>query len=66
MYELIVKKSINEVFDIKHSLKKIMTMRFLSSVIMLISNLSIVIGSTRIDIVALDRLIHVILLNWIK
>ena len=41
-------------------------MRFLSCVIMLVSKLSLVIGSTRLDIVDLDILAHVILLDLIK
>ena len=45
---------------------EIMIIRFLSCAIMLVSKLSIVIGSTRLDIVDLDRLAHVILLDWIK
>ena len=38
-------------------------MRFLSCVIMLVSKVSLVIGSTRLDIVDLDGLAHVILLS---
>ena len=41
-------------------------MRFLSCVIMLVSKLSLVIGSTRLDIVDQDRLAHVVLLNLVK
>ena len=43
-----------------------MIIRFLSCAIMLVSKLSIVIGSTRLDIVDLDRLVDVIILDWIK
>ena len=39
-------------------------MRFLSCAIMLMSKLSLVIGSTRLDIVDPDRLAHVILINY--
>ena len=43
-----------------------MIIRFLSCEIMLVSKLFLVIGSMRLDIVELDRLAHVILLDWIK
>ena len=43
-----------------------MIIRFLSCVIMLVSKLSLVIGSIRLDIVDPDRLARVILLDWIK
>ena len=44
----------------------IMIVRFLLCVIMLVSKLSLVIGSVRLDIVDLDRLAHVVLLDLIK
>ena len=44
----------------------IMIIRFLSCAIMLVSKLSLVIGSTRLDIVDPKRLAHVILLDLIK
>ena len=43
-----------------------MIIRFLSYAIMLVTKLFLVIGSMRLDIVDLDRLAHVILLDWIK
>ena len=61
---------INEVLDTLHSIKEIMMVimivRFLLCVIMLVSKLSIVIGSARLDIVDQDRLAHVVLLDLIK
>ena len=45
---------------------EIMIIRYLLCVIILVSKLSLVIGSTRLDIVDLDRLAHVILFDWIK
>ena len=44
----------------------IMIIRFLSCLIMLMSKLSLAIGSTRLDIVDPDILAHVILFDWIK
>ena len=44
----------------------IMIIRFLSCAIMLVSKLSLVIGSKRLDIVDPDKLAYVILLDWIK
>ena len=49
-----------------HSMKEIMIIGLLSCVIMLVSKLSLVIGLTRLDIVNLNRLAHVILLDRIK
>ena len=43
-----------------------MIIRFISYAIMLVSKLSLVIGSARLDIVDPDRLVHVILFDWIK
>ena len=41
-------------------------MRFLLYVIMIISEISLVIVLTRWDIVNMERLAHVILLDWVK
>ena len=61
---------INEVLDTLHSIKEIMTVitivRCLLCVIMLVSKLSLVIGSVRLDIIDPDRLAHVLLLDLIK
>ena len=62
-------KSINEVLDTLHSMKEIMIDHDNEIPIMcnyVISKLSLVIGSIRLDIVDLDRLAHVILIDLIK
>ena len=71
IYELItILNEINEVHDTLHSIKEIMIVimivRCLLCVIMLRSKLSLVIGSTRLDIVDPNRLAHVVLLDLIK
>ena len=59
-----MKSMIHNVVERNHD--GIMIIRFLSCEIMLVSKLSLVIGSTRLDIVDPERLAHVILLDRTK